>query len=140
MQILYASPPFVKTYTLKVLRADRLLSAYPTRIPGSVYAPACCLPLPQCHQYRLNNCTTSAHGALCPLTVETSRRRYDIMLNWYRPSDVLKAVFCRSASSTSTCQYPFFRSSVVNSLDPAKVSSTRGRGYASILVIALTFL
>jgi len=45
---------------------------------------------------------------------------------------VEKAVFSLSCGSTSTCQYPEARSSVVNKVDPARessVASTLGRGY-----------
>ncbi|KRZ79543.1 hypothetical protein T10_1688 [Trichinella papuae] len=51
-------------------------------------------------------------------------------LKWKRPIGV-EAVFSRSGSATSTCQYPEARSSVLNHWDPASasnVSSMRGRG------------
>ena len=54
-----------------------------------------------------------------------------------RPSVVQNAVFARSASATSTCQYPLSKFSVVNSLDPARmssVSSIRGRGYMRLFL------
>ncbi len=65
-----------------------------------------------------------------------------ITLNSNRPSCVQKAVLSLSSGLTSTCQYPLNRSKVLNHLDPARVSrvsSTRGRGYASFRVTELTF-
>ncbi|KRX51499.1 hypothetical protein T09_8887 [Trichinella sp. T9] len=41
-------------------------------------------------------------------------RPNDMTLNWKRPIGVEKAVFSRSGSATSTCQYPEARSSVLN--------------------------
>ena len=65
-----------------------------------------------------------------------------ITRNWYSPCCVAKAVFSRSAGSTSTCQYPLARSSVENHLaapSASSVSSILGRGWASFLVTWFTF-
>ena len=64
-----------------------------------------------------------------------------ITLNSKRPSDVQKAVFSRCSGLTCTCQYPLLKSSVENSLAPARVSrvsSILGMGYASFLVREFT--
>ncbi|KRX13094.1 hypothetical protein T07_11096 [Trichinella nelsoni] len=60
-------------------------------------------------------------------------------LNWKKPIGVEKAVFSRSGSATSTCQYPEARSSVLNHWDPASasnVSSMSRSGQASTRVTA----
>ena len=52
-------------------------------------------------------------------------------LNSYNPSRVAKAVLFLSTGSSSTCQYPAFKSRVLNHLDPLSWlsdSSIRGRG------------
>ena len=54
----------------------------------------------------------------------------------------MNAVFCLSLSDISTCQYPLAKSKVENHLDPDKVSnvsSILGKGYESLIVLALIF-
>ena len=62
--------------------------------------------------------------------------------NCHNPGLVVKAVFSLSWASSSTCQYPLFKSRVGNQLAPAKdssVSSIRGKGYESLRVDPLLF-
>ena len=56
-------------------------------------------------------------------------------LNWKSPECVANAVLHRASGDKDTCQYPLARSRVENHRLPAnisKVSSIRGRGYASL--------
>ena len=61
----------------------------------------------------------------------------------YRPEVVTKAALPLLAGSIGTCQYPDARSNVENHSAPDradKESSICGRGYASLMDVAFTFL
>ena len=66
-----------------------------------------------------------------------------IRTNSYSPVWVMNAVFLISSSCTGICQYPLFKSRVLKTLAPERLSNIswmRGKGWASLRVIALTFL